>query len=114
MEHRLPQNLNVSFGGVEGEALLMAIDDIAVSAGAACASASVAPSHVLEAIGVSRALASASIRFGIGRFTTGEEIDYTIEKVSSVVQSLRARSALANAEQEDEAGWPDWNVRSQD
>ncbi len=95
LEHRLPHNLNVSFGGLEGEALLMAIDDIAVSSGSACTSASREPSHVLKAIGVPDDLSRASIRFGLGRFTTLAEIDYAAEKISSIVRRLRQMSPLA-------------------
>ena len=86
---RLPQNLNVSVSGVEGEALLLALGDIAVSAGAACASGAAEPSYVLKAIGVEDALALASLRFGLGRFTTEEEIDYAIERLEAVVSHLR-------------------------
>ena len=89
MEHRLPQNLHVSVGGVPGDELLMAMDDIAVSSGAACTTSSAEPSHVLRALGVNADLARASLRFGLSRFTTEEEIDYVIAKVVSVVRSLR-------------------------
>ncbi len=94
LQHRLPNNLNVSFGGVEGEALLMGLTDIAVSFGSACASASVEPSHVLAALGVPDAQAHAALRFGLGRFTTQDEIDRTIERVAEVVTRLRAISPL--------------------
>jgi cysteine desulfurase len=87
---RLPHNLHVSFGDVEGEALLMALGDIAVSTGSACASGSQAPSHVLEAIGAVSDRGGASIRFGLGRPTTDADIDYAIERVTAVVKSLRA------------------------
>ncbi len=87
---RLPGNLNVSFAGVHGEALLMALKNIAVSSGSACTSASVEPSYVLRALGVSDDLAHASIRFGIGRFNTAEEIEYVIEEVSRQVRHLRS------------------------
>jgi cysteine desulfurase len=93
MGHRLPNNLNVSFAGVEGESLLMALDDIAVSTGAACTSASREPSHVLCALGVSDELARASVRFGLGRWTTEAEIDYAAEKVQRVVGRLREMSS---------------------
>ena len=89
MSARLPHNLNVSFDGVEGESLMLALGDLAVSPGAACASASDAPSHVLGAIGVPADLARATIRFGLGRFTTAEEIDEAAERVARVVHHLR-------------------------
>ncbi|HTM26355.1 MAG TPA: IscS subfamily cysteine desulfurase [Vicinamibacterales bacterium] len=92
MTHRLPHNLHVSFDDVEGEALLMALGDLAVSTGSACASGSQAPSHVLEAIGAVGPQAGASIRFGLGRTTTAEEVDFAAERVASVVASLRRRT----------------------
>jgi cysteine desulfurase len=95
--HRLPQNLNVSFAYVEGESLLMALDDIAVSSGSACSSDRQEPSHVLGAMGVSAELAQTSIRFGLGRFTTEEEIDYTIARVTDAVARLREISPLYEA-----------------
>ena len=95
LEHRLPHNLNVSFAGLEGEALLMAVDDIAVSSGSACTSASKEPSYVLKALGVPDDLARASIRFGLGRSTTTEEIDYVSGKITSIVRRLREMSPLA-------------------
>jgi cysteine desulfurase len=88
---RLPHNLNVAFPGVEGSALLMAMTDIAVSSGAACSSASAEPSHVLRALGLSDADAKASLRFGLSRQTTAQEVDWVVEKVSVVVSDLRAR-----------------------
>jgi cysteine desulfurase len=88
-EQRLPGNLNLSFAGVEGEALLMGLKDVAVSSGSACTSASLRPSHVLKALGVSDDLAHASIRFGLGRSNTNEEVDYTIGAVASAVRRLR-------------------------
>ena len=91
---RLPGNMNISFGYVEGEALLMGINDVCVSSGSACTSASVEPSFVLKALGVSDDLASTSIRFGLGRFNTEEEVDYVIEKVCTVVRRLRELSPL--------------------
>jgi len=94
LESRLPNNLNVSFAYVEGESLLMGINDVAVSSGSACTSASLEPSYVLKALGTGDDLAHSSIRFGLGRFTTGEEVDYVIEKVTSVVQRLREMSPL--------------------
>ncbi len=93
-EHRLPGNLNVSFAYVEGEALMMAIKDAAVSSGSACTSASLEPSYVLRACGISEDLAHTSIRFGIGRFTTEEEVDYVGKYVVGQVEKLRAMSPL--------------------
>jgi cysteine desulfurase len=90
--HRLPNNLNVGFAGVEGETLLIGLDDLAVSSGAACTSANPEPSHVLRSLGVSDEIARASLRFGLGRWTTAEEIDYAVEKVSSLVTRLRQLS----------------------
>ncbi|HWC64565.1 MAG TPA: IscS subfamily cysteine desulfurase [Thermoanaerobaculia bacterium] len=92
-EWRLPGNLNVSFGGVEGEALIAGIRDVAVSSGAACTSASIEPSHVQKAIGVPDALAYSAIRFGLGRFNTEAEVDYTIGEVVRAVRELRAQKA---------------------
>ena len=86
---RVPHNLNVSFDGIEGESLLVGLDDIAVSSGAACTTANPEPSHVLAAIDVPARLARASIRFGLGRTTTADEIDYAIDKVASLVTRLR-------------------------
>lgn len=89
LERRLPNNLHVSFTGVDGESLLIGIGDIAVSSGSACSSASATPSHVLRAICGGDAVPPASIRFGLGRFTTEDEIDYAIDKFASVVRHLR-------------------------
>jgi cysteine desulfurase len=94
LEHRLPGNLNVSFAYVEGEALMMAIKDVAVSSGSACTSASLEPSYVLRAMGVSEDLAHSSIRFGLGRFTTEEEIDFVTRLVVEKVRKLRDMSPL--------------------
>lgn len=94
MERRLPHNLNMSFAYVEGESLLMGINDIAVSSGSACTSATLEPSYVLKALGAGDDLAHSSIRFGLGRFTTDEEIDYAIGKVVEVVRKLRELSPL--------------------
>ena len=91
-EERLSGNLNLSFAHVQGEALLMALKDIAVSSGSACTSASVEPSYVLRAMGVADELAHSSIRFGLGRFNSPEEIEYVIEEVPRVVGRLRALS----------------------
>ncbi len=91
---RLPGNLNVSFAYVEGESLLMGIKNVAVSSGSACTSASLEPSYVLKALGVGEDLAHTSIRFGIGRFTTEEEIDFVIEEVVREVKRLRELSPL--------------------
>ncbi len=99
-EHRVTGNLNVSFNFVEGESLIMALKDIAVSSGSACTSASLEPSYVLRAIGRSDELAHSSIRFSIGRFTTEEEIDYTIELVKNKVAKLRELSPLWEMYQE--------------
>jgi cysteine desulfurase len=94
-EHGMPYNLNISFAYVEGESLLMGInDEIAVSSGSACTSASLEPSYVLRALGVGEDLAHTSIRFGIGRFTTDADVDYTAEKVIAVVKRLREMSPL--------------------
>ena len=95
LARRLPHNLHVSFEGIEGEALLMALGDLAVSTGSACSSASQAPSHVLQAIGAVGPGAGASIRFGLGRWTTDAEIDFAIERVTTVVRSLRQRQAVS-------------------
>ena len=94
VEHRLPHNLNISFAYVEGESLLMGINDIAVSSGSACTSATLEPSYVLKALGAGDELAHSSIRFGVGRFNTDEEIDYTAHKVIEVVRKLRELSPL--------------------
>jgi cysteine desulfurase len=94
MERRIPGNLNVSFNYVEGESLIMAIKDIAVSSGSACTSASLEPSYVLRALGRSDELAHSSIRFTLGKFTTQEEIDYAVDLVQSKVAKLRELSPL--------------------
>jgi cysteine desulfurase len=94
MEHRLPHNLNVSFAYVEGESLLMGINDVAVSSGSACTSASLEPSYVLKALGAGDDLAHSSIRFGLGRWTTDEEVDYVVDKLTTVVRRLREMSPL--------------------
>ena len=94
LERRVPHNLNVSFNYVEGESLLMAIKDIAVSSGSACTSASLEPSYVLRALGLSDEMAHSSIRFSIGRFTTVEDIDFTVKLIKEKVAKLRALSPL--------------------
>ena len=93
-EHRLPNNLNISFAYVEGESLLMGINDIAVSSGSACTSATLEPSYVLKALGAGDDLAHSSIRFGLGRFNTEDEVDYVAAKVIDVVRKLRELSPL--------------------
>jgi cysteine desulfurase len=94
MEHRVPHNLNASFNYVEGESLIMAIKDIAVSSGSACTSASLEPSYVLRALGRNDELAHSSIRFTVGRFTTEEEIDYTVGLMKGKIAKLRELSPL--------------------
>jgi len=94
MEHRLSNSLNMSFAYVEGESLLMGINDIAVSSGSACTSATLEPSYVLKALGVGDDLAHTSIRFGLGRFNTEEEVDYVIGRVVETVKRLRELSPL--------------------
>ncbi len=94
VEHRLPHSLNVSFAYVEGESLLMGINDVAVSSGSACTSASLEPSYVLKALGAGDDLAHSSIRFGLGRWTTEEEVDYVADKLIAVVTRLREMSPL--------------------
>jgi cysteine desulfurase len=91
---RLPGNLNVSFAYVEGESLLMGINDIAVSSGSACTSATLEPSYVIRALGVNEELAHSSIRFGIGRFNTEDEVNYVTDRVSKEVNRLREMSPL--------------------
>jgi cysteine desulfurase len=98
---RLPGNMNLSFAHVEGESLLMALKDIALSAGSACTSASLEPSHVLRALKLEENLIHSSIRFGLGRFNTDEEIDYTVERVVQEVSRLRQLSpSYASARRE--------------
>jgi len=94
MEHRLPGSLNISFAYVEGESLLMGINDVAVSSGSACTSATLEPSYVLKALGAGDDLAHSSIRFGIGRFNTEAEVDYVAKRVVETVQRLRELSPL--------------------
>jgi cysteine desulfurase len=94
LERRVPHNLNISFNYVEGESLIMAIKDIAVSSGSACTSASLEPSYVLRALGRSDELAHSSIRFSIGRFTTEEQIDHAVKLIQNKVGKLRDMSPL--------------------
>jgi cysteine desulfurase len=94
VEHRLPHSLNISFAYVEGESLLMGINDVAVSSGSACTSASLEPSYVLKALGAGDDLAHSSIRFGLGRWTTEEEVNYVVERLTNVVRRLREMSPL--------------------
>jgi cysteine desulfurase len=98
LENRLPHNLSVHFNGVDGESILMAIDDVCLSSGSACSSGKVEPSYVLTACGIPADLALASVRFGLGRFTTEEEIDYAADKVAAVIAHLRASRAAATGE----------------
>ena len=100
LEHRVPHNLNISFAYVEGESLMMAVKDIAVSSGSACTSASLEPSYVLRALGLTDELAHSSIRFSIGRFTTEEEIDFTIDLLHQQIGRLRELSPLWEMVQE--------------
>ena len=93
LDRRLPGNLNVAFANVDGETLMMALDDVAVSSGSACTSATVEPSYVLRALGLPDDLAHASLRFTVGRFTTEDDIDRAARRVVEVVQRLRERSA---------------------
>jgi cysteine desulfurase len=94
MDHRVPHNLNISFNYVEGESMIMALKDIAVSSGSACTSASLEPSYVLRGLGRNDELAHSSIRFTIGRFTTVEDVDFTIDLVKSKIAKLRELSPL--------------------
>ncbi len=94
MVHRLPNNLNISFANVEGESLLMGINDVAVSSGSACTSAALEPSYVLKALGAGEDLAHTSIRFGLGRFNTEEEVDYVVARVVETINRLRELSPL--------------------
>jgi cysteine desulfurase len=100
LEHRLPGSLNVSFAFVEGEALMMALKDVAVSSGSACTSASLEPSYVLRACGVGEELAHTSIRFGLGRFNTADEVDHVVKLVVDKVTKLRELSPLWEMHQE--------------
>jgi cysteine desulfurase len=104
MQHRLPNNLNISFANVEGESLMMGINDVAVSSGSACTSANIEPSYVLKALGVNDDLAHSSIRFGIGRFNTDEEVNYVIDRVVETVRRLRDLSPLYEVAKERPRG----------
>ena len=110
MRARLPHNLNISVDGLHGEQLLMGLDDVAVSSGAACTSASREPSHVLRALGLGDARARASIRFGLGRFNTEAEVDYVIEKLCSLVTRLRAPTPVFDLAEDDRDLPPKWRV----
>src|SRR5690606_37673012 len=99
-ERRLPGNLNVSFAFVEGEGLMMAIKDVAVSSGSACTSASLEPSYVLRSMGLDEVMAHSSIRFGLGRFNNQAEVDYVAKLVIEKVNKLRAMSPLYEMHQE--------------
>jgi cysteine desulfurase len=94
MESRVPHNLNISFNYVEGESMMMALKDLAISSGSACTSASLEPSYVLRALGRNDELAHSSIRFTLGRFTTQEEVDFTIKLVKEKIAKLRELSPL--------------------
>jgi cysteine desulfurase len=94
MDQRVAHNLNISFNYVEGESMLMALKDIAISSGSACTSASLEPSYVLRALGRNDELAHSSIRFTIGRFTTEEEVDFTVQLVKEKIAKLRELSPL--------------------
>ena len=94
MDDRVPHNLNISFNYVEGESMLMALKDLAISSGSACTSASLEPSYVLRALGRNDELAHSSIRFTLGRFTTQEEVDFTIKLVKEKIAKLRELSPL--------------------
>jgi cysteine desulfurase len=94
MDSRVPHNLNISFNYVEGESMMMALKDLAISSGSACTSASLEPSYVLRALGRNDELAHSSIRFTLGRFTTQEEVDFTIKLVKDKIAKLRELSPL--------------------
>ena len=100
LESRYPGNLNISFAYVEGESLIMAVKQLAVSSGSACTSASLEPSYVLRALGVDEELAHTSLRLGIGRFTTEEEINYAADTLVKAVEKLRSMSPLWEMVQE--------------
>ena len=108
MTSRLPHNLNVTFDGVDGEQLLIGLDDVAVSSGAACSSSRRSPSHVLTALGLREAAAQASIRFGLGRFNTDEDINYVVEKLRDLVARLRAPVPVFEIEDDAPELPPGW------
>ncbi len=113
MVHRLPHNINISFAYVEGESLLMGINDVAVSSGSACTSATLEPSYVLKALGVGEDLAHTSIRFGLGRFNTEEEVDYVVSRVVETVNRLRELSPLYEMAKEGmDLSKMNWKVES--
>jgi cysteine desulfurase len=95
LEHRLPNNLNVSFPGVDLATLMAALSDIALSSGSACTSGTPEPSYVLKALGVPEEVANTPLRFGLGRFTTEEEIDYCLDRVAETVKRLRNMGTAA-------------------
>jgi len=99
-DHRIPGNLNLSFAYVEGESLIMGIKNLCVSSGSACTSASLEPSYVLRALGVTEDLAHTSLRIGLGRFTTEEDVDYAVSEIVSHVKRLREMSPLWEMAQE--------------
>jgi cysteine desulfurase len=107
---RLPHNLNVSVDGLNGEQLLMGLDDVAVSSGAACTSSRREPSHVLRALGLGDARSRASIRFGLGRFNTEAEVDYVIQKLCSLVTRLRSPTPVCDLAEDDGDLPPQWRV----
>jgi cysteine desulfurase len=100
LDQRIPGNLNVSFAYVEGEGLMMGIKELAVSSGSACTSASLEPSYVLRALGVEEELAHTSLRLGLGRFSTEQDVDYAIEHIVQAVKRLREMSPLWEMAQE--------------
>jgi cysteine desulfurase len=105
---RLPHNLNVTFDGLHGEQLLIGLDDVALSSGAACTSSSSDPSHVLRALGMGDARARASIRIGLGRFNTETEVDYVVERLCSLVTRLRDPAQVFDLEDDDRDLPPEW------
>ena len=110
---RLPGNMNISFAYVEGESLMMALKDIALSSGSACTSASLEPSHVLRALGMEENLVHSSIRFGLGRFNTQEEVDYTVDRVVQEVSRLRKLSPLYGSARKDMRGRSQRDLKAQ-